>query len=299
MKIPIVFLGTGQAIPTMKRNHTSIWMEYKHETFLIDCGEGTQRQIRKAGLNPCKITKIFITHWHGDHILGIPGLLQTLALNGYNRKLEIYGPRGTKEHFSRIMGMFVFEGKIDYDVKEISSGKFLENEDYSFEALPMKHGIPCIAYSFIEKDKLRIDKSKMKKLGLEASPLMKDIKAGKDIVWKGKKVKAKDLVYEESGKKISFILDTVLNDNCYKISENADLLICESTYLDSDAEKAEEYLHMTAEKAAGIAKKSKVKKLILIHLSQRYEYKEKLVLAEAKKIFKEVIVGEDLMKIEI
>ena len=95
-KVEIVFLGTGSAVPTIRRNHPSIFLRYKDESILFDCGEGTQRQIRKAKLNPCKLTRLFITHWHGDHVLGIPGLLQTLALNNYNRELEIYGPKGTK-----------------------------------------------------------------------------------------------------------------------------------------------------------------------------------------------------------
>src|SRR3989344_7955998 len=121
MKIPIMFLGTGQAIPTIRRNHTSILLNYKNENLLFDCGEGTQRQFRKAKINPCNLTKIFITHWHGDHILGLPGLLQTLALNGYNKTLLIYGPKGTFSFFNRIMNMFIFKGKIKYEIKEIRS----------------------------------------------------------------------------------------------------------------------------------------------------------------------------------
>jgi ribonuclease Z len=151
MKIPIIFLGTGQAIPTAKRNHTSIWLNYKNENILVDCGEGTQRQIRKAHLNPCSITKILITHWHGDHILGLPGLLQTLALNGYNKKLEIYGPKGTSRFFQEIMNMFIFQGKINYEVKE-GEGIIFENSDFLIKALPMIHGAPCLDYSFIEKE---------------------------------------------------------------------------------------------------------------------------------------------------
>src|SRR3989339_623098 len=111
MKIPICFLGTSQAIPTAKRNHTAMLLQYNDENILVDCGEGTQRQFRKAALNPCKITKLLITHWHGDHVLGIPGLLQTLALSGYNKILYIYGPRGTKKYIEEIMKIFNFVGK--------------------------------------------------------------------------------------------------------------------------------------------------------------------------------------------
>ena len=299
MKIKLTFLGTGQAIPTARRNHTAILLEYKEENILVDCGEGTQKQIRKAKINPCKLTRILITHWHGDHILGLPGLLQTLALNGYNKKLRIYGPRGTRKYFSLIMDMFVFAGKIDVEINEISEGKFAETQDFYFEAREMEHGAPCLAYSFVEKDKIRIDKEKMKKLGIEEGPILKKAKEGQDIEWKGKKIKPKDVIYGEEGKKISFILDTRINENCFEIARQADLLICESTYSLADKEKALEYKHLTAEDAGNIAKKSKAGKLILTHLSQRYEGKEKKLLQEARKLFKNTEIAEDLMRIEV
>jgi len=301
MKIPIVFLGTGQAVPTIRRNHQGILIQYKDENILIDCGEGIQRQFRKAKLNPCSITKLLITHWHGDHILGIPGLLQTLALNGYNRTLEIYGPRGTQKFMSIIMSMFVFQGKIDYQVKEIEQGKFFENQDFYLEALPMSHGTPALAYSFIQKEKIRIDKEKLEKTGAKGK-IISELVKGKDIEWKGKKIKAKDLIYKQEGKKITIILDTKENSNTFKIAENSDLLVCESTFLENSpngASLAQEYSHLTAKQAGEIAFKSHSKKLILTHLSQRYELKNKEILEEAKKIFKNTEIAEDLMKVEV
>ena len=298
MKIPITFLGTGQAIPTKKRNHTAILLTYKSENILIDCGEGTQRQFRKLNINPCKLTKILITHWHGDHILGLPGLLQTLALNNYNRKLEIYVPKGTKHYMDLIFRLFVFQGKIKYQVIECEQGKIFENNDFLIEAAKMEHNIPCLAFSFIEKEKIRINKEKLSKLGIKGK-LIGELAKGKDIEFQGKKIKASELTYLQEGKKISFILDTAINPNCEKIAKNSDLLICESTYTEKEADRAREYKHLTAKQAAEIAKKSKSKKLILTHLSQRYENKEKLILQEAKKIFKNTEVASDLMKTEI
>lgn len=298
MKIPITFLGTGQAIPTAKRNHTAIFLSYANENLLIDCGEGTQRQFRKAKLNPCKITRLLITHFHGDHILGIPGLLQTLALNGYNRRLYIYGPKGSEYFISKIMQMFIFEGKIDYEIKEINSGIVFETNDIIVKAEPMIHGANCLAYSFEEKDKIRIDKKKLQKMKIKGS-IVAELVKGKDIVFNGKKVLAEDLTYIQKGKKVSFIFDTKLNDNCFKIAENSDLVISEAVYTKDDAELAESHEHLTAEQAGEIAKKSKSKLLILSHLSQRYDYKEKIVIADAKKIFPNVKIAEDLMQIEI
>ncbi len=301
MKIPLIFLGTGQAIPTARRNHTAILLKYKQENILLDCGEGTQRQFRKAKLNPCKITRILITHWHGDHVLGLPGLFQTLALNNYNKTLHIYGPRGTKKFISLLYKLFVFKEKIKIQVREIKKGKVFETSDFHIESLPMTHNTPCLAYSFIEKDKIRINKKKLNKLNLKGKVIAEIVK-GKDISFQGKKIKASDLIYIEKGKKIAIIFDTSLNNNCYKIAKNSDLLICESTFLESSESGknlAREYKHLTASQAAQIAKKARVKKLILTHLSQRYGGKEKIILQEAKKVFKNTTVAEDLNRIEI
>jgi len=298
MKIPIIFLGTGQAIPTIKRNHTSILLEYKDENLLIDCGEGTQRQFRKLHLNPGKITRLLITHWHGDHVLGIPGLLQTLALNGYNKRLYIYGPQGTEYFMNKIMQMYVYEGKLDYVIKEIITGEVFETQDFKVEALPMEHRTKCLAYAFKEKDKIRIDKAKLKKLKIKGK-IIGELAKGNDIEFEGKKIKAEDLTYEEKGKKIAFLFDTRLNENCFKIAENSDLLISEAAYTQEEENLAAEHLHLTAEQTAGIAKKSNCKKLVLAHLSQRYENREHLILKEAKKTFKNSLIAEDLTSLEV
>jgi|SRR3989338_6066513 len=298
IKIPITFLGTSQAVPTAKRNHTSILLEYNGENILIDCGEGTQRQFRKAKLNPCRLTKLLITHWHGDHILGIPGLLQTLALNNYSRTLEVYLPKGTKHYMDLMYRLFVFKEKIKMNIHEVDSGKILETKEFIIISEKMDHDTPCNAYSFIIKEKLRIKKDKLKKLKLKG-PIISQLAQGKDIVVNGKKIKSKDMTYLQEGKKITFILDTKINSNCYKIAENSDLLISEAVYMKQDAELSSERKHLTAEQAAEIAKKSKSQKLVLTHLSQRYDGREKFLLAEAKKKFKNTILAEDLLRIEV
>jgi len=298
MKIPIIFLGTSQAIPTAKRNHTAVLMQYKNENILVDCGEGTQRQFRKARINPCKLTRILITHFHGDHILGLPGLFQTLALNNYNKTLQVYGPRGTKRFIDLICRLFIFREKLKINVQEVS-GKFLETQDFYFEAFPLVHGAPCNAYVFVEKDKRRLDKKKLQKLKLPNSPLLGELQKGKDVEYKGKTIKAEEISFVEKGKKIAFIFDTSLCESCYKAAENSDLLIAEATYTEKEKELAKEYKHLTAKQAAEIAKRAKVKKLILSHISQRYQGKEKIILEEAKKTFEETEIAEDFMKAEV
>jgi len=295
----ITFLGTSQAIPTAKRNHTSILVRYLNENILIDCGEGTQRQFRKAKLNPCKITRLLITHWHGDHILGIPGLLQTLLLNGYNKTLYIYGPRGTSYYMKNLIKLLVPYNKIPLVIKEVSKAKILETKDFIIESMPMTHGIPANAYSIYQKPKLRLDKSKLKKLKLPSGPLIGKLQQGKSIRYKGKTISPKNLLYKTTPKKISIILDTKINPNCYKIAKNSDLVITEAVYLNKEKALAKLHEHLTAEQAGDIAKKSKSKQLVLSHLSQRYDNNEKLVLKEAKKKFKNTQIAHDLMNVEV
>jgi len=259
----------------------------------VDCGEGTQRQFRKAKLNPGKVNRLLITHWHTDHILGIPGLLSTLALSGYNKTFYIYGPKGTKAQMKSLLNLFKFHKTYKIEVKEVS-GKFLETDEFYLEAKSMKHGVACNAYSFVNKGQRRIDKKKLKKSKLPSGPLMKKLKEGKNISYKGKKYSAKNLTFKEDDKKISIVLDTAYNQNAVTLTKGSNVLICESSFLDDLKEKAKENKHLTAKQAAEIAKKSKSKKLILTHISQRYNMKQNEILTEAKKVFKNTSLVKDL-----
>lgn len=297
MKSHITFLGTGQAVPTKTRNHTGILLSHGSENILVDCGEGIQRQFRIAEINPCNLTRLLITHWHGDHILGIPGLLQTLVMNNYNKTLNIYGPEKTQQYIHELIRLFAIRKELKLQIHEVHPGKIIEEKDFYIEALDMHHNVPCLAYSFVEKEKRRINKEKLKQLKIPPSPLLKKLQQGEDVEHAGKRIKASDLTYLQQGKRITFILDTAVNENMLKIARDADLLICESTYSSKEKEKAEEYKHMTAEQAAQVAKDAGVKKLILLHISQRYEGKEKILLKEAKKIFKNTSIANDFDKI--
>ena len=298
MTIKLTFLGTADQIPSAKRNHTAILLQYDGENILMDCGEGTQRQFRKAGLNPCKITRLLISHWHGDHVLGIPGLLSTLSLSGYNKVLHIYGPKGTKRFIEEMLKVFGFKRQYQIVVEEVS-GKFFETIDFYLEAKPMAHGIPTNAYSFVKKGLIRIDRQKLKKSHLPEGPLLQNLKQGKDIHYNGKKYSAKDLTYKEEDKKVSFVLDTGLNNNLIPFVKDSDLLICEATFEEELAEQAKEHLHLTSRQSAEIAKKSKSKKLILTHISQRYENDLGKILREAKKYFKNSFLVSDLDVVDV
>ena len=296
--IKLTFLGTGDAIPTKKRNHTAILASFANENILIDCGEGTQRQFKTLDISPTKLTRILITHWHGDHILGLPGLFETLAMSNYQKTLKVYGPKGTRR-FIQLIQELIFGFHINIEIHEVEQGIILDEKDFKIQAARMSHGIQALAYAIILKDRIRLNKSKLKKLKLPNSPLLKELQQGKDIVFNRKKIKAKSIIYKEKGKKITIILDTAMNQNGIELAKDSDILIAESSYLKEEAEKAKEYKHLTASQAAEIAKKSKSKKLILTHISQRYENNPKVIEAEAKKIFKNTKLAKDFDSLKI
>ncbi|MFC1666236.1 ribonuclease Z [Nanoarchaeota archaeon] len=292
--INLTFLGTSAHTPSIKKNHTAILLNYQGENILIDCGEGTQRQFRYAKLNPGKITRILISHWHADHVLGIPGLISTLSLSGYNKTLYIYGPKEIETKIKNIIRDFNL--KIEYKIQiSEAKGKFIETKDFFIESKPMIHKTPCNAYAFVKKEQIKIDKSKLKKSKIPQGPILKELKKGKDIQYNGKKYLAKNLTYIEKQKKITIILDSLFNEKMISFAKDSEILICESTFLENtEKDFAKKHLHMTAKQAARVAKKSKTKKLFLIHISQRYENKSKEILNEAKKIFPNTIIAKDL-----
>ena len=297
--INVIFLGTGSAIPTLSRNHNAIIFNYKNRNFLVYCGEGTQRQIRKAKLNMCKITDILITHIHGDHIFGLPGLLHTMSKSGYNRELMIYCPKGSGKKIKEFLDITRVHD-IDYKIKEVR-GKFIDNPYFSISSLALDHDVACNGYIFEEKDRLRINKKKLSKHNIKGKEVGNLIR-GKNVKVDGKLIKYKDLTFLEKGRKISFVFDTKYCSNVDKLIKNSDLAIMEGVFLGSTSvgkEMSKRYKHLTLEESVKAGKKGKVKELIISHISQRYEFKEKFLLKEAKKIYKNVRIASDLMKVTI
>ncbi len=294
----LTFLGTSSMVPTKERNQIAVFLSYGSEGILFDCGEGTQRQFKIAGISLTKTTKILLSHWHGDHVLGLPGLMQTLSSMDYSNTLEIYGPAGTKKRMEKMFEAFVFDKRLDFAVKEVKSGIFFENNDFQLEAYPLEHGIETLGFRFAEKDKRKIDMKKVKKLSIPSGPLLGKLQQGMEIEHNGRKIAPDDVAYMEKGKIIAYVTDTVLCDGCYKAAEDADILVCEATYSSKLVGKSEEYGHMTAKQAAELANKSNAKQLILIHFSARYKNTQELE-EDARNIFDNVICAKDFMKIEL
>lgn len=295
--INITFLGTGAAVPSLKRRHPAILLQYKGEYILFDCGEGTQLQMQKARISPMKVSKIFITHWHADHFAGILPLIESLHLSRRKTPLEVYGPEATR--FIDAITELSYWG-IGFEInahdcneeKEIE--KIFENEYFEIYAIKVKHSVPAFGYCLKEKDSWNIDVKKAKKFGLSGKSLRK-IKEKGSLKVKNKLVKLEQIAKKRNGRKIVYSGDTIPCKELFEFSKGADLLIHDGTFAEP---MEEERPHSSASEIAKLSKKYNIKKLILTHLSRRYKTTEE-VLKAAKSIFKNTTVAEDMMRITL
>lgn len=302
MSLHVVFLGTGGSVPTPKRSLPAILIQREGEQIMFDCGEGVQRQMIKAKVGFHRKMKIFVTHMHGDHVLGLPGLMQTMALLDRERKLDVYGPSGIKRFLECIKETVQFVLTFPVEIHEITeTGVVCDEEEYSIQAVWSTHVIPSLAYAFVEKSRHgRFYPEKAKALGVPEGPLWSKLQHGKSVkLSDGRVVKpAQVLGKARTGRKIVYSGDTRPFRSFVKFAADADLLIHDATLDDELAEKAKEDGHSTPSQAAENARKAKVKKLVLTHISARYD-KTKLLAKQAKRIFKNTVVAEDFMKVEI
>jgi len=294
----IVFLGTSAMQPTKERNHPGIFLQYKGQGILFDCGEGIQRQLRIAGIKLTSITKIFITHWHGDHVLGLPGLIQSMGASEYTGTLQIYGPRGTRKNLETLNGLFAGKEVVDYVAHDVERGTIVDEDDYSVEAEEMKHGTPCLGYAFVEKDSRRILMDKVKKLKITEGPIIGQLQHGEKVKVNGKVISPDDVSVIVPGRKVAYATDTRPCNGLLKLAKHADVLLLESTYKSDMLDKAKEHMHMTAKEAAQVANQAEVKKLYLVHFSQRYKNVQELE-EDARDIFDNTEAAEDFMRVVV
>ncbi|MBA4538206.1 ribonuclease Z [Bacillus aquiflavi] len=302
----ILFLGTGAGIPAKHRNVSSIalkLLEERKSIWLFDCGEATQHQILHTTLKPRKIEKIFITHLHGDHLYGLPGLLSSRSFQGGESELTLYGPKGIYDYVT--ISLTVTETHLKYPLKiiEIEEGIIFEDEKFKVEARLLDHGITSYGFRIIEKDRpgvLLADK--LREAGVKPGPIYKKIKSGTDITLEdGRRLKAEEFVGKsQKGRVITVLGDTRVCENAVILAENADLLIHEATFSKDEEKLAYEYFHSTTVQAAEIAKQANVKQLCLTHISSRYEKEAWRQLGEeAKIVFANSEIAEDFKEIHI
>ena len=302
MSLRVVFLGTAGSVPTIQRSLPAIAVQRKGELILFDCGEGLQRQMIRARIGFHRKTKVFITHMHGDHVLGLPGLFQTMSLLDRERKLEVYGPSGIRAFVEATQQTVQFTLTFSIEVFEIEeAGLICEEKEYEIHAVWTDHVIPSLAYALTEKPRPgKFHQEKAKSLGVPKGPLWSKLQHGSAVKFSdGRIVKPKDVLGPpRPGRKVVYTGDTRPVEKFVEFAENADLLIHDATFDDELAERAHEDGHSTASQAADTAKKAGAKRLVLTHISARYK-KPDLLLEQAKKNFPKVDVAEDFMKIEL
>ncbi len=295
----ITFLGTSSAVHSNTRSHPSIVLKAFGETILFDCGEGTQRQLIYAKISPMKISKIFITHYHGDHILGIPGLLQSMSFRGRETKLTIYGPKGLDNLRDAISSLGFPNFDFPLEWIEVDSGSIIENKEYIIKAQRVKHNTLTLAYSVEELKKPRFLRQKAIDLGVPVGPDFGKLHNGIAVEVNGEIIKPEQVLGPpRKGRKITYSGDTIPCEEMIEFAKESDLLIHESTYKTEDKDKADLHAHSTSKDAAEIALYSNSKKLILTHISTRYTDVSDL-LAQAREIFENTELAEDLMKEEL
>ena len=253
--------------------------------------------MRIAGIKPSKITRLFLSHWHGDHVFGVAGLISTLGADKMGRTLPVYGPKGTKQYLRHLLKSFAAKEVIPLEIHEVSAGVIYENEDYVLEVQPLKHSVPCLGFSFKEKDRRKIIVEEAEKRGLNG-PILRQLQSGKEVIREGEKVDVDSVTILKKGKKISYIADTLPCKGADVLAKDADLLISEGTHLDEIKEKTENFKHLTVKQAALIASENYAKKLIITHISQRYKSSTE-ILEEAKTYFPNSVVAEDFMRIKV
>jgi ribonuclease Z len=300
-QLRIIFLGTGGSWPTVKRNVSSLAIKRGSEIILFDCGEGTQRQFQQSSLSYMQISKIFITHFHGDHFLGLPGLIQTMQLNDRVRPLHLYGPRGMEKLTSQLLTLGYFRPAYKIIPHDVADGQEIEFEDYSVTASRVNHNVPAFSYCLKEHQRAgKFNKSKALKIGIPEGPLFSKLQKGQTITLpEGEKI-TPDMILgpPRKGRKIVISGDTKPLEKMIAFSEDADILIHEATFDSRLEDIAKEYGHTTASQAAEIAKKAGVEKLFLVHISPRY-LDFHVLEDEARKVFLHSYVPKDFQEIEV
>jgi len=295
-----VFLGTSASQPTEDRGLSCICLEREGEILMFDAGEGAQISYLKSGLGWNKKMKIFVTHLHGDHCVGILGLLQTMTLQRRTEKIEIYGPGGIDEFIAANIKVLNFGLSFPVMISSIEEGIVTDEKTYTVKACNADHSVPAFSYVFQEKDKAgRFHPDKAKELGVPEGSLWHKLQNGEEVTVEGKTVKPSDVLGEKRpGKKIGISGDTRPTKKLEEFFKDCDYLSFDSTFLDELKDKAIETHHSTSKEVATLAKNANVTNLILTHFSARYQ-DESVLADEAKTIHDSVIAAKDLLEIEI
>jgi ribonuclease Z len=297
--LDVVFLGTSGSVPTARRGLSGTLVRRGGERMLVDCGEGTQRQLLRSSVGLVELPEIFLTHYHADHYLGLPGMLKTFALRGREVPLTVYGPPGLKELFGGLQRIF---GKLTYrlELVELRAGDTLDRGDYRILAFRVSHGLAANGYAFAEVPRPgRFDLETARALGVPEGPLFGRLQAGETVTLEGGEEVRADQVLgpPRPGRTIVLTGDTAPAATVLEVAHLADLLVHEATFSEEERGRADETLHSTAASAAALAKAAEVRMLALTHLSNRYFGPE--IAREARAVFAETVVPKDFDIIDV
>ncbi|HVW42550.1 MAG TPA: ribonuclease Z [Amycolatopsis sp.] len=295
----LVVLGTASQVPGRTRNHNGYLLRWDGDGFLFDPGEGTQRQMLLAGVAASAITRICVTHFHGDHCLGLPGVVQRLSLDGVRHPVYAHYPASGQEYFTRLRHASVFHDTAE--IREhpvvvsttIADGPFGE-----LKAKRLDHGIDSFGYQIVEPSGRRMVPEALARFGITGTEVGQLQREG-SLRLGSRVVTIQQVSVQRQGQRFAFVMDTRLCDAVYELADRADMLVIESTFLDADAGLAKEYGHLTARQAARVAAESRVRKLVLTHFSQRYDDPTRFYEEAAEVFGGEIVVAEDLSRVSM
>jgi ribonuclease Z len=299
--LSLTFLGTGASIPTLDRNVAGIAIQREGEVLLFDCGEGNQRQMMRYGVG-FTFKEIFFTHYHADHMLGVTGLLRTMGLQDRNTPVTLYGPKGAQRILGAAVMLGIERNKFPIEIIEIKPGDRLARDQYDIVVFETEHRADTVGYALVEHQRLgRFNPDRARELGIPEGPLWGQLHKGKAVTLEdGRTFGPADLVGpRRSGRSLVYTGDTRPNLSVIEAARGADLLVHEATFGGDEMERARETGHSTASEAARVALEAGVRRLVLTHISSRYNRDASELLAEAKAVFPETAIARDGMTVDV
>jgi len=294
----VVILGTAGLAPTAERNHNGYLLRWDGRAVLFDPGEGTQRQFARAGLSAASVTRICISHFHGDHCLGLPGMIMRLAIDEGRLPVPIHYPAGGEEYFQHLRHATVGQELVPVDAHPIAEpGIIHQDEVFTLRCLRLSHSVETFGYRLEEPDGRRFVPERLEALGIAGSAIGQLRSAG-SIIHGGRRVDLAEVTEHRPGQVVAVVMDTAWCDAALELAADADLVVCESTFLSSDERLAAEYGHMTARQAGRLAREAGARRLVLTHFSRRYGDSDAFGL-EARDEFDDVIVADDFDRVVV
>ena len=298
--IRVVFIGTAASRPTVARSVSAVALHRLGETLLFDCGEGTQRQMMRYGTG-FAVHDIFFSHMHADHLLGLPGLLRTMGLQGREETMRLYAAKGSGQIVDEAVHLGVERVPFPVDIRELEPGEKVARDGYDIVAFRTRHGRHSLGYALIEHERLgRFDPVRARELGVPEGRLWGQLHRGQAVEVDGRTVEAAEVVGPpRPGRRVVYTGDTRPSPSTIEIAEEADLLIHEATFAEDELARAKETDHSTAREAGEVARKARARRLILTHISPRYGLDPSMLAREASDVFSAVQVAHDGLEIDV